>query len=60
MNRDANSSAKDTTEPNGSVIDPATVVAYEPPTLTPLGNLRDLLGKSGRRRDMAGPHPRRR
>ncbi len=28
-------------------VSPANVTSYEPPCLTPIGNLRDLLGKTG-------------
>ncbi|MBL8797058.1 MAG: hypothetical protein JNM56_24365 [Planctomycetia bacterium] len=40
-------------EPAGDTVPPAPVAppAYEPPQLTPLGNLRDVLGKSGGRSD---------
>jgi hypothetical protein len=30
---------------------------YEPPTLTPAGNLRDVLGKSGLNTDFTGRRP---
>ena len=33
--------------------------SYEPPRLTPVGNLRDLLGKSGPLPDRPGPNPTR-
>jgi len=32
---------------------------YEPPRIERLGNLRELLAKSGATPDMAGPHPTR-
>ena len=32
---------------------------YEPPRVTPLGNLRDLLGKSGTNFDLANPRQKR-
>lgn len=42
-------------EPTGETAEsqpsPAVPPVYEPPQLTPLGNLRDVLGKSGGRSD---------
>jgi hypothetical protein len=32
---------------------------YEPPRITPVGSLRDLVGKSGPLVDAPGPDPRR-
>ena len=34
-------------------------VVYRAPTLIHMGNLRDLVGKSGTKSDMPGPHPKR-
>ena len=40
-------------------VAPPAPLPYEPPRVTPLGNLRDLLGKSGTNFDLANPRQRR-
>lgn len=50
--------APDDREKKGQSSDEPPTSAYEAPCLTPIGNLRNLLGKTGARQDF-GPGPRR-